>query len=56
VECPPSSENIARTVAQSLQMAIADPGVRVTRVTAWESENAAATYVVSGNGPSGRRG
>ena len=41
---PPSSENIARHVATSLQALIKEPDVRVTRVTAWESENACATY------------
>jgi 6-pyruvoyltetrahydropterin/6-carboxytetrahydropterin synthase len=43
---PPSSENIARHVATSLQAMIKEPEVRVTRVTAWESENACATYIV----------
>jgi 6-pyruvoyltetrahydropterin/6-carboxytetrahydropterin synthase len=43
---PPSSENIARHVATSLQALIKEPDVRVTRVTAWESENACATYIL----------
>ena len=43
---PPSSENIARYVAEELQNAIADGPVKVTRVTAWESEDAGATYFV----------
>ena len=43
---PPSSENIARHVATSLQAMIKEPGVRVARVTAWESENACATYIL----------
>ena len=43
---PPSSENIARHVATSLQDLIKEPDVRVTRVTAWESENACATYIL----------
>jgi 6-pyruvoyltetrahydropterin/6-carboxytetrahydropterin synthase len=43
---PPSSENIARFVATSLQTMINEPEVNVTRVTAWESENACATYVL----------
>lgn len=43
---PPSSENIAVFVAKTLQQRLDNPKVRVTRVTAWESENAAATYIV----------
>jgi len=43
---PPSSENIARFVAQQLQKKIDDSAIRVSRVTAWESENSAATYIV----------
>jgi 6-pyruvoyltetrahydropterin/6-carboxytetrahydropterin synthase len=43
---PPSSENIARYVAKSLMTRITDKDVRVARVTAWESENACATYIV----------
>ena len=41
----PSSENIARHIAQELQTSIKDPAITVSRVTAWESENACATYV-----------
>ena len=44
---PPSSENIARYVAEELQNAITDGPVKVTRVTAWESEDAGATYIVN---------
>ncbi|MBW2107507.1 MAG: 6-carboxytetrahydropterin synthase QueD [Deltaproteobacteria bacterium] len=40
----PSSENIARYVADQLAQRIPDPRVRVSRVTAWESENACATF------------
>lgn len=40
----PSSENIARYVAEQLSLLIEEPGVKVSRVTAWESENACATY------------
>jgi len=40
----PSSENIAVYIADTLQSRIQDPAVRVARVTAWESENASATY------------
>ena len=42
---PPSSENIALYIANSLQTMLKDPNVRVTSVTAWESENACATYL-----------
>jgi 6-pyruvoyltetrahydropterin/6-carboxytetrahydropterin synthase len=42
---PPSSENIAVYIAKSLQERIIEPGIKVTRVTAWESEDASATYV-----------
>jgi 6-pyruvoyltetrahydropterin/6-carboxytetrahydropterin synthase len=42
---PPSSENIALYIANSLQIMIKDPEIRVTSVTAWESENACATYL-----------
>ena len=41
---PPSSENIARYVAEGLTARLAIPEVTVSRVTAWESDNAAATY------------
>lgn len=43
---PPSSENIAHYIAKTLQFMIDGPGIKVTRVTAWESENACATYIV----------
>lgn len=42
---PPSSENIALYIANSLQTMLKNPEVRVTSVTAWESENACATYL-----------
>jgi 6-pyruvoyltetrahydropterin/6-carboxytetrahydropterin synthase len=41
----PSSENIARVIAHRLQKKIENPGLRVSRVTAWESDQAAATYI-----------
>lgn len=44
---PPSSENIARYIADALQSMINDSDVKVTRVTSWESENACATYIVN---------
>ncbi len=40
----PSSENIARYVAQELAQRLEDPKIKISRVTAWESENACATY------------
>ena len=43
---PPSSENIAVYIAKSLQEKISQPGVHVSRVSAWESANACATYIV----------
>ena len=42
----PSSERIAAYVAAELQQAIHHPAVRVSRVSAWESEDACATYIV----------
>jgi 6-pyruvoyltetrahydropterin/6-carboxytetrahydropterin synthase len=41
---PPSSENIAIYIANSLKEMIDIPGVTVSRVTTWESDNACATY------------
>jgi 6-pyruvoyltetrahydropterin/6-carboxytetrahydropterin synthase len=41
----PSSENIARYIFQRLQEKIEDKRVRVSRVTAWESQDASATYL-----------
>jgi len=41
---PPSSENIARYVAVRLQRAIKNAAVKVCSVTAWESDDACATY------------
>ena len=43
---PPSSENIAYFIANELQASINDPLVKVSSVTAWESENACATYTL----------
>ena len=40
----PSSENLAIYIATSLQGMIDVPGVTVSRVTTWESDNACATY------------
>ena len=41
----PSSENIAKYIAEAMQEKIAEPGIRVSRVSAWESEDACATYI-----------
>ena len=40
----PSSENIAKYIAGSLQEKFTEPGIRVSSVTAWESDDACATY------------
>ena len=42
--CPPSSENVARYIAHTLDKELSVPGVRVSSVTAWESDDACATY------------
>ncbi len=41
----PSSENIAYLIATELKAKIDTPGITVSRVTAWESDDAAATYI-----------
>ncbi|GBC63193.1 6-carboxytetrahydropterin synthase QueD [Desulfonema ishimotonii] len=46
-QCPPSSENIAHFIGTRLQEMISVPDVRVTRVTAWESDDACATYIMN---------
>ena len=43
----PSSENIAQFVARELQAKIDNSSARVSRVAAWESDDACATYIVS---------
>jgi 6-pyruvoyltetrahydropterin/6-carboxytetrahydropterin synthase len=43
-EINPSSENIARYIFDELSKDINDSRVKVSRVTAWESDNACATY------------
>ena len=40
----PSSENLAFYIANSLMEMIKAPGMTVSRVTTWESEDACATY------------
>jgi 6-pyruvoyltetrahydropterin/6-carboxytetrahydropterin synthase len=41
----PSSEIIAERIATELQKMIDDPSVKVSSVTAWESDDACATYI-----------
>ncbi len=43
-DVPPSSENIAVYIAKNLAEMLDEPGVTVSRVTTWESEDACATY------------
>ena len=43
-EVPPSSENIARFIAVELESRLDEDGVQVASVTAWESEDACATF------------
>lgn len=43
----PTSENIALYVAKELQSALINSPVKVTRVAAWESEDACAEYRVA---------
>jgi 6-pyruvoyltetrahydropterin/6-carboxytetrahydropterin synthase len=45
LKAPPSSENIAVHIAENLQKELNGTGVRISRVTTWESNNAAATYI-----------
>ena len=41
----PSSEKIAVHIARRLQENLTGSGIRVSRITTWESDNAAATYI-----------
>jgi 6-pyruvoyltetrahydropterin/6-carboxytetrahydropterin synthase len=41
----PSSEKIAVHIARRLQESLKHSGIRVSRITTWESDNAAATYI-----------
>jgi 6-pyruvoyltetrahydropterin/6-carboxytetrahydropterin synthase len=41
----PSSENIAKTIFTSLADTLNGNGVRVSKVTAWESDSACAAYL-----------
>lgn len=43
-EINPSSENIAKYIFDELSDKINDNRVRISRITAWESDNACATY------------
>jgi 6-pyruvoyltetrahydropterin/6-carboxytetrahydropterin synthase len=47
----PSSENIAVYIAEQLQRKLDETGLRVSRITTWESENAAAIYTPDGSSP-----
>lgn len=40
----PTSENIARYIFDQVAARLDKPGLKVTRVTAWESDTSAATY------------
>ena len=42
----PSSENIARYIAETMQAKISGPGIDVSRVGVWESDDSCATYVM----------
>lgn len=42
----PSSENIARYIAEAMQSKIASPGVGISRVGVWESDDSCATYTM----------
>ncbi len=44
----PSSENIAVYIAKTLDAELNEPGVRISHVTTWESEDACATYFPAG--------
>jgi len=41
----PSSENIARHIFESLSQKLNRTGVRVSKITAWESDSACASYM-----------
>jgi 6-pyruvoyltetrahydropterin/6-carboxytetrahydropterin synthase len=43
---PPSSENVARFIAYALDAALDNPAIQVSSVTAWESDDACATYML----------
>lgn len=41
----PSSENIAKYIADQMQAKLSDPSIRVSRIRVWESDDACATYI-----------
>ncbi len=41
----PSSENIARYIYESLSHTLNNDAIRISKVTAWESDTACATYM-----------
>jgi len=43
----PSSENIARYIADKMQAKIGTPEVSISRVSVWESDDSCATYIVN---------
>jgi len=45
-ENSPSSENIARYIATTLEKKLDTPDVKISRVVAWESDDACATYIM----------
>jgi 6-pyruvoyltetrahydropterin/6-carboxytetrahydropterin synthase len=44
-EVNPSSENIARFIYEALQREWNSPNAKISKVTAWESDTACATYL-----------
>jgi len=42
----PSSENVARYIAEELQKHLEGTSVKVSRIKVWESENSCATYIL----------
>ena len=42
---PPSSEHIAMYIAKELDRRIEVDGAKISKVSAWESDNACATYI-----------
>lgn len=42
--CPPTAENLARTIHDALAGRLATSRVRLTRVRVWESDGTAASY------------
>ena len=44
-ETNPSSENIARYIYEGLEREISHESARISKVTAWESDTACATYL-----------